>query len=290
MAEKIKEQFKHTSARTVASNSDLGKWLKGRAAWGDAVWASPRTLSCITGSWDHHPSNNRRCKPSYFFWILPSGWKRMLEEAQGSSEISSHRANRMQNVLPKARGQMKTRWLLLITLMSHTLGVLKSCFSHALSKTITHKSWKQNPERCSPSTNTSLMVSLSTLPKNDGLSAKLSYSGLVFDTVHCKTLHPFPDLQFLVVSDCNPHLAKTSGDKKWEFNRELHTLLKISIIISTVAEKSGSIQDQDKNIMYSVIRGQKTNDKHCSYQKIVNQWQKSEHWINLIGRQNTRNL
>lgn len=143
----------------------------------------------------------------------------------------------MQNVLPKARGQMKIRWLLLIALMSHTLGVLKSCFSHASSKATTHKSWKQNPKRCSPSTNTSLMVSLSIFPKNDGLPAKLSYSGLVFEIVHCKTLHPFPVLQFLVVSDCNPYLTKTSGDKKWEFNREVHPLLKISIIIPTIVEK-----------------------------------------------------
>lgn len=200
----------------------------------------------------------------------------------------------MQNVLPKARGQMKTRWLLLIALMSHTLGVLKSCFSHAPSKITTHESWKQNPERCSPSTNTSLMASLSTFPKKDALSAKLSYSGLVFDTVHCKTLHSFPDLQFLVVSDCNPYLTKTSGDKKWEFNRELHTLLKISIIMSTIAEKFSSIQDQDKNTMYSVIRRQKTNEKpfKCTVaiKRSVNQWQKSKHWINLIGRQNIRNL
>lgn len=201
----------------------------------------------------------------------------------------------MQNVLPKARGQMKTRWLLLIALMSHTLGVLKSCFSHASSKATTHKSWKENPERCSPSTNTSLMVSLSTLRKNDGLPAKLRYSRLMFDSVHCKTLHPFPDLQFLVVSDCNPYLTKTSGDKKWELNRELHTLLKISIIISTIVEKFSLIQDQVKNIMYSVIRGQKANKKpffKCTVAIIrsVNQQQKSKHWINLIGRQNIRNL
>lgn len=200
----------------------------------------------------------------------------------------------MQNVLPKARGQMKTGWLLLIALMSHTLGVLKSCFSHVSSKATTHKSWKQNPERCSPSTNTSLMGSLSTLPKKDGLPAKRSYSRLVFDDVHCKTLHPFPDLQFLVVSDCNPYLAKTSGDKKWEFNGELYTHLKISIIISTIVEKFSLIQDQVKNIMYSVIRGQKTNKKpfKCTVaiKRSVNQQQKSKHWINLIGRQNIINL
>lgn len=35
MAEKIKEQFKHTSARTVASNSDLDKRLKGREQLGE---------------------------------------------------------------------------------------------------------------------------------------------------------------------------------------------------------------------------------------------------------------
>lgn len=105
MAEKIKEKFKHTLARTVASNSDLGKWLKGRAAWGDVVGASPRTLSCTTGSWDHHPSNNRRCKPSYFFWILQSGWKRTLEEAQGSSETRSHKAARKQDAERAAQSE-----------------------------------------------------------------------------------------------------------------------------------------------------------------------------------------
>lgn len=196
----------------------------------------------------------------------------------------------MQNVLPKVRGQMKTRWLLLI--MSHTSGVLKSCFSHASSKATTHESWKQNPERCSPSTNTSLMVSLSTLPKNDGVPAKLSYSRFM-DTVHWKTLHPFPDLQFLVVSDCNPYLTKTSGDKKWEFNRELHTLLKISII-STITEKCSLIQDHVKNSMYSVIRGQKTNKKpfmcYVAIKRSSSQQQKSKHWIPLIGRQNISNL
>lgn len=61
-----------------------------------------------------------------------------------------------------------------------------------------------------------------------------------------RPLQPFPDLQLLVVSDCNPYLTKTSGDKKWEFNRELHTLLKISIIISTIVEKFSSIKTRLK--------------------------------------------
>lgn len=80
MAGKIKEQFKHTSAKTVASNSDLGKRQRQRAAWGDAVGAS--LLHC----WElgSQPQQRQRCKLSYFFWILQSGWKRTLEEAQGS--------------------------------------------------------------------------------------------------------------------------------------------------------------------------------------------------------------
>lgn len=106
LAEKIKEQFKHTSASTVASNSDLGKRLKRqRAAWGDAVRASPRTPSCIAGSWNHNLSKNRRLKPSYFFWMLQSGWKRTLEEAQGSSETKSHRAAHKQDAERAAQSE-----------------------------------------------------------------------------------------------------------------------------------------------------------------------------------------
>lgn len=179
-----------------------------RAAWGDEVGASPRTPSCIAGN--HNLSNNRRCKPSYFFWTLQGGWKRTLE-AQGSSETKSHRAAHKQDAERAAQSEGTDENPVTIAHRPHeshpwgTQKLLFTCFEQS------HHTQKL---KAKPSTNTSLMVSLSIFPKNDGLPAKLSYSGLVFEIVHCKTLHPFPVLQFLVVSDCNPYLTKTSGDKK----------------------------------------------------------------------------
>lgn len=173
------------------------------------------TLSCITGSQDHHPSNTltpyKRCKPRWGFWVGFLGVLLVLGGVEYSKmagrepyrrfkeplrwEAPELLTNRMQNVLPKVKGKMKTLWLLLISFMTHRLGVLKSCFSDASSKTIIYKSWKQNPERYSLSMTASLTVSFSTYPnKREPTLFKLICSGFVFDAVYCKTVHPFPDL------------------------------------------------------------------------------------------------